>query len=102
MFQRLREVRLEAGKSVTQRGIAEDYGINQSAVAKWKKGGGARPEHLDAAAIEEGVHVEWLRTGREPKRLPHPDTVEVMNQLDRVDDERRAQILRVCAAMLED
>ena len=102
MFDRLKEARLESGKSVTQRGIADDYGINQSAVAKWKKGGGARPEHIDLMAIEENVCVEWLRIGREPKRPLHPDTVKVLEKLDSVGDDRRRDILRVCAALLED
>lgn len=52
-----------------QEDIAKAVGVYQSAVTKWKSGDGLPTlEKCRTLAEEAGVCVDWLLTGREPKR----------------------------------
>lgn len=53
--------------SLTQRELADELGINRSAIAQWERlEGGTNPSivHLSRIAELAGVSFEWLATGR--------------------------------------
>lgn len=69
---RIRRARSLAG--LTQADLALRVGVQRSAVAQWESPNGSLPsmEHLIAIAVQTGVSLEWLGTGRGAAR---PDEV---------------------------
>ena len=61
---RIRQSRRTA--ALTQAQLAEQVGVNRSAVAQWERKGGARPtsENLGKIAVATNVGFDWLATGR--------------------------------------
>lgn len=74
---RIRQSRRAA--SMTQAQLAEQVGVNRSAVAQWERKGGARPtsENLGKIAVVAKVSFDWLATGRGISRLSGTDDEEV-------------------------
>jgi len=98
IYDRIIMAREEAGQAVTLTGIAKDLGINHSAIAKWKRGKGARHDHMLWLAKTTGVCVEWLYTGRGLKRPARPDVLELVDALDALSATDRAAVLRFARA----
>jgi len=67
---RIRQSRRTA--ALTQAQLAEQVGVNRSAVAQWERKGGARPtsENLGKIAVATKVGFDWLATGRGRIRTP--------------------------------
>jgi transcriptional regulator with XRE-family HTH domain len=61
---RIRQSRRTA--ALTQAQLAEQVGVNRSAVAQWERKGGSRPtsENLCKIAVAAKVSFDWLATGR--------------------------------------
>jgi transcriptional regulator with XRE-family HTH domain len=71
---RIRQSRRAA--ALTQSQLAEQVGVNRSAVAQWERKDGSRPtsENLGKIAVAANVNFDWLATGRGKVRVPdHPD-----------------------------
>ena len=66
---RIRQARRHA--QLTQDALAEQIGINRSAVAQWERNGGSRPtsENLAKIAVVMKVNFDWLATGRGKSRM---------------------------------
>lgn len=66
MADRIRQARRLKALSQTQ--LAEQIGVQRSAVAQWERVGGTHPsvEHLAQIAVITQVLFEWLATGRGP------------------------------------
>lgn len=88
MWNRIRRARLTAGLS--QAALANETGVQRSAVTQWEKDGGTSPSvaNLARIAVVTQVHFEWLATGRGPGRpadgsdLPPPqDSAEAQQTL---------------------
>lgn len=73
-WDRLTDAVREAGKRPTQTVIAGLCGIKQGSVAEWKAGTSyPRLDNGLSLAVALNVCVEWLYTGRGPKRPPPID-----------------------------
>ena len=61
---RIRQARRRVAYSQTD--LAEQVGVNRSAVAQWERPGGSTPtsSNLSKIAVITSVHYEWLATGR--------------------------------------
>lgn len=61
---RIRQARRRVAYSQTD--LAEQVGVNRSAVAQWERPGGSTPtsSNLSKIAVITSVHYEWLTTGR--------------------------------------
>ena len=94
IYDRIIMAREQAGQSITLTGIAKDLGINHSAISKWKRGKGARHDHMLWIARTTGVCVEWLYTARGPMRPAKPDVLELIRALDALSPTDRAAVLR--------
>ncbi len=70
LTERIRRSRRKAG--CTQQALAEQLGVNRSAVANWESVGGSSPssDHLQRLAKACDVSYEWLATGRGDIILP--------------------------------
>lgn len=66
MADRIRQARRL--KTLSQTQLAEQVGVQRSAVAQWERVGGTHPsvEHLAQIAVITQVLFEWLATGRGP------------------------------------
>ena len=95
IFQRIVEAREEAGLDTTQVAIAKDLGLAQSSVHQWKEGKGLRLSHALKIAEQTNVCVEWLFTGRPPKRpiKSGSETARLLEILDRLPDEILQEVL---------
>ncbi len=71
---RTKEAFEEAGLDSTQAGIAKFLGIKQPSISDWNKPDGY-PTMANAIKLahKANVCVEWLLTGRGPRRLPPKD-----------------------------
>jgi predicted transcriptional regulator len=68
---RIEEAMRDSSHSPSQVAVAKLLGIKQPSVSEWARGLG-RPttKNLEALAIKTGFSMEYLRTGRGPKRVP--------------------------------
>lgn len=74
VWQRMKEALSEARKPSTQVEVAKALDIQQPSISDWNKPGGYPSiENAVAVARMAGCCVEWLLTGRGPKRLPPTD-----------------------------
>lgn len=111
LHERIRRAR--ALSRMTQTDLADRIGVGRGAVAQWESSTGSLPsmEHLIAIALQTGVYLEWLGTGRgEPRpdvTLPCPDEDDraidaiernCLRMLRRMPRRLRAQILSVIKA----
>lgn len=59
--------------------LAQLVGLSGESCRKWLNGESLPTmEHAIQVALHLGVYVEWLLTGRGPKRLPDPDTLKLV------------------------
>lgn len=67
---RIRQSRRTA--ALTQLQLAEQVGVNRSAVAQWERKDGSRPtsENLGKIAVATKVNFDWLATGRGKSSAP--------------------------------
>ncbi len=111
LHERIRQAR--ALSRMTQTDLADRIGVGRGAVAQWESATGSSPsmEHLIAIALQTGVHLEWLGTGRGDPRpgmtFPRPeeddralDTMErnCLRMLRRMPRRLRAQMFSVIKA----
>lgn len=96
-FERIKQALLDAGKNGTQEEIAKLAGIKQPSVSEWKNEG-TTPSLENAIAIgaKLNVCVEWIITGRGPKR-PGPPMEPAAQALwdawPRIPSEDRQQVV---------
>ncbi|KFN40992.1 helix-turn-helix domain-containing protein [Arenimonas oryziterrae] len=66
---RIRQARRAA--SYSQSELAQQVGVQRSAVAQWERQGGSRPttENLSKIALATTINFEWLATGRGRMKL---------------------------------
>lgn len=104
-----------SGAALTQSQLAEQLGINRSAVAQWERmEGGTNPSIVHLARIAEitGVGFEWLATGcgDPPRRRIKPRTfakevattefeVQCLQWLRRIPSRKHALIMQLLAEM---
>lgn len=96
IYDRLKEARTEAGLSVKQIDIAKEVGIKPPSVNKWaKEGGKMRLEHALQLAYSSGVCVDWLLTGRPPKKaLDRSSTVaKLLEALEGLPEDVQVEVL---------
>lgn len=81
------------GKRPTQAALARIAGVAQPSAYEWSEPGRA-PAHINVLKIAEhtGFCVEWLYTGRGPKRPPPPEPDPFARQWHELDEETRQQI----------
>lgn len=109
---RIRRARSLAG--LTQADLALRVGVQRGAVAQWESPNGNLPsmDHLIAIAIQTGVSLEWLGTGRGEPRAEEgagaaeederaQDEVEIacLHALRRMPRRMRERILAVLQAV---
>lgn len=77
LSERIRRARRQAGLS--QVALAEQVGVQRSAVSNWESNGGVQPTMANLVAIATacGIAVEWLGTGRGPMHLSHDVSMDV-------------------------
>lgn len=97
IWQRIEESLRDAGYTRGfQTAAAKMVGIKQPSVAGWKKGGTPELKHVLVLARKLNVCVEWIYTGRGPKRpgegLP-PDLGEIADFWERLPLEVRSEIV---------
>lgn len=98
IWQRIEEALGEAGHPArgAQTAAAKMVGIRQPSVAGWKKGATPELKHVLILARKLNVCVEWIYTGRGPKRpgsdLP-PDLGEIADFWERLPLDVRNEIV---------
>lgn len=98
IWQRIEEALRDAGYAArgAQTAAAKMVGIRQPSVAGWKKGATPELKHVLILARKLNVCVEWIYTGRGPKRpgsdLP-PDLGEIADFWERLPLDVRSEIL---------
>ncbi len=94
IYDRIIIARTEAGQPVTLMAIGKDVGISHAAVAKWKRGLGVKLAHVMKIATSAGVCVQWIYTGKGPMHPPSKSTQALIDELESLDPESRAAVLR--------
>lgn len=91
--QRIRRARGRAGLS--QAALAERIGVKRSAVTQWEHPHGTRPsvDHMIRIAIETGVGLEWLATGRGESGIDALDATPALLVADYAGDEWEGKAL---------
>lgn len=94
MADRIRRARSRA--KLSQQGLANQIGVQRSAVAQWEKTGGNLPSmhHLIDIALATGVTLEWLGTGRGPVKPDEETWTPAVQSLDYAQDETEYQCLQ--------
>lgn len=83
VWSRIQEAVKASGRVETQEGVARMLGIRQPSVSEWARGV-TRPttKHLEAIGMKTGFAIEYLRTGRGPRRVqPTPADDELLQEL---------------------
>lgn len=96
IFDRIVEARRDAGLPTTQISIAKELGISTAAVNKWAKGAGVSTEHILELAYSSGAAVEWLLSGRPPKRA-HDESSSVgrlLTAFEALPEDVQEEVLR--------
>lgn len=93
LHQRIRYARVLARMSQTT--LAKKAGVQRSAVAQWERKDGSHPSmhHLIAIAVATGIYLEWLGTGRGPKKPELDAWTETMQINDYAQDDLEAECL---------
>lgn len=95
-WSRLRDALAELKLPSTQNAVATKLGVKQPSISDWNKPGGF-PEAATAveAALYAKVCVDWLYTGREPKRPAPADPIgqRLNNLWPLLDDGQRGELL---------
>jgi hypothetical protein len=88
--------RYPSATAVTQKAAGKLIGKSQNAGFKWKHGILPERKHMAELAIELGVAVEWLETGRGPKFVPDsqdPVSMEIYRLVADSDELQRMEAL---------
>jgi DNA-binding XRE family transcriptional regulator len=99
-LERIQEAMRDAGKGVTQGAIAKQFGISQPSVHEW---GAGTPELQRAIQIGQtlNVCVEWILTGRGPKRPGPPMEIAAQKLWDlwgRIPELERGELIGLAEA----
>lgn len=93
---RVKEALIDKRLPATQKYMAGRLDIEQPSISDWNKPGGF-PEMARVVEIGKmlNVCVEWLYTGRGPKRLPPTDSLaqQLWALWDRLDDATKGEIV---------
>lgn len=82
--------------------LAKVCHVSGSAALKWLSGEGLpHLPHTIQIAEKLGVCVEWLLTGRGPKKPPSPNTVAHMDTFDRLAPTKQVTIQEVADAFVK-
>jgi DNA-binding XRE family transcriptional regulator len=95
------------GERVTQMRLAKLAGVSQPAVSDWGKGAGPELDKGIKLATQLGVCVEWLYTGRGPKRPAESQPADehlspILQVWPQLDEKTRKQIARYADFIRDD
>ena len=85
---------------LSQRALAEEVGVQRSAVSQWEAASGKNPtlKNLRKIAQVTAVQFEWLATGRGPMAMSKDIALDAISAADAVLVEDRLEV-RMVAAM---
>lgn len=85
---------------LSQRALAEEVGVQRSAVSQWEAASGKNPtlKNLRRVAQVTAVQFEWLATGRGPMALSKDVALDAISAADALLVEDRLEV-RMIAAM---
>lgn len=97
--ERIRVARRQAGWSQQQ--LAEQLGVQRSAVANWEASGGAHPSSANLERLANLLHIahEWLATGRGEMRLPEHWHGVPAADAELIEDPAERRLLKAWRAM---
>jgi hypothetical protein len=103
---RLQEALTDRGWDERERGraryVANICGLKKESGRKWLEGMSMPTmEHAIQIAEELGVCVEWLLTGRGPKKPPSPGTIAHMNAFDILPPESQVHLQAATVAFAQ-
>ena len=83
-----------------QSAVGKLFSVSQKGARKWLEGEGwPTRDNLIAIAKWAGVHIEWLETGRGPKRLEYVKVRPKVQQLtefgERLSDNKIDQLIKI-------
>jgi DNA-binding XRE family transcriptional regulator len=97
VWERVKEALNDAGMPPTQAYAAKLLGIRQPSVAEWNQPRGAPTiDNAIALGLRLNVSVDWIYTGREPKRPGPPDdpiAQELWDVWGRLEEAHKQQLL---------
>jgi transcriptional regulator with XRE-family HTH domain len=82
--------------------LARICGVSSAAAGKWLSGDGLpHMTHAMEMAEELGVCVEWLLTGRGPKKPPGPKTVTLIETIDSLPPDSQVILQKVADSFVK-